>query len=46
MANFGHKPNPTEITPALRTMLMAIRSALLMAADAIGDYLGLRRRGS
>jgi hypothetical protein len=33
-----------EISPGLRTMLVAIRAALLMAADAIADFLGLPKR--
>jgi hypothetical protein len=46
MANFGHKPREGEITPALRVLLLAVRSACFMIGDAISDYLGLRRRGS
>jgi hypothetical protein len=33
-----------EISPALRTMLVAVRAGLLQAADAIADYLGLEKR--
>ncbi len=35
---------PPEIEPRLRVMLIAVRRALLLAADAIGDYLGLEKR--
>jgi hypothetical protein len=33
-----------EISPELRAMLVTIRAALLMAADAIANYLGLEKR--
>jgi hypothetical protein len=33
-----------EIDPRLRALLITIRSALLMAADAIAAFLGLEKR--
>jgi hypothetical protein len=39
-----HQGRADEIPPALRALLVALRSALLMAADAIADYLGLAKR--
>lgn len=35
---------PVAIEPRTRVMLEALRRAFLMAAHAIGDYLGMERK--
>lgn len=41
----GHSPTVSPIDPRLRLLLIALRHALLILADALADYCGLEKRG-
>lgn len=37
-------PRPRKVAPELKALLVALRQALYIIADALGDYAGLERR--